>query len=85
MWGDNGIGVKGGMEGGLRLKKGYIHDHLLSAKKRVADELAGAQRDWLLACHNCGTCRRVNKGVPRTQRYGYLVVAVNCDADMVEQ
>jgi hypothetical protein len=25
-----------------------LHDHLLAAQKRVADELARSQRDWLL-------------------------------------
>lgn len=28
---------------------GDVHDHLLAAKEGVADEFAGAQRDWLLA------------------------------------
>lgn len=41
----------GDREGGL----GDVHDHLLAAKERIADEFAGAQRDRLLAvCHNCG-------------------------------
>ena len=31
-----------------------LHDHLLAAEKRVANELAGSQGDWLLAVrHIC--------------------------------
>jgi hypothetical protein len=34
---------------------GNVHDHLLSAQKRVTDELARSQRDWLLTVrHLCG-------------------------------
>lgn len=42
-----------------------VHDHLLTAKERVADEFAGAQRDRLLAvCHVCGLAVAVSEVVP---------------------
>ena len=38
-----------------------LHDHLFAAEERVADEFAGAQRDWLLSvCHLCGLKTRVS-------------------------
>lgn len=57
------LGLFGRGRGGLKMEEGpprgkgfgkNIHDHLLSAKERVADEFAGAQRDWLLLVgHGC--------------------------------
>ena len=46
------------------IKMQNLHDHLLAAKERVADELARSQRNWLLFVrHLCGedsrlVCRR---------------------------
>lgn len=31
-----------------RISKGNLHDHLLTAKEGVANELARSQRDWLV-------------------------------------
>jgi hypothetical protein len=39
---------------GLADSMGDLHDHLLAAKERVADELARSQRDWLFTVrHVC--------------------------------
>lgn len=36
----------------------HLHDHLLPAQERVADELARPQSNWLLTVgHVCGMCR----------------------------
>lgn len=37
---------------------GHLHNHLLPAQERVADELARPQSNWLLTVgHVCGRCR----------------------------
>lgn len=57
-----GVSERRGGEGG------HIHDHLLAAEERVADEFAGAQRYGLLAvCHICGSSKGVSavEGVGR--------------------
>lgn len=54
-----------------RMLGANLHDHLLAAEERVADELASSQRDRLLTIrHVCGIGRSIRCSVFDVDRVG---------------